>query len=350
MGLFRLSLAFCVVLAHGLNLNVPAATADVAVQTFYMVSGFYMGLVLTEKYHHVWSFFTNRVLRLYPAYLAVLLVTLAHSLARWAIGRSAADPGLILYETHFQPLNLLAKAYIVGTNVLLVGQDVAMFLKLSPDGHSLMFTSNFMPILPHVEKFLLVPQSWSISIELGFYVLAPWLVRRSTPVLIAIVATTIAARVWLASIGLAFDPWTYRFFPVEVGTFTFGMLIYRSMSSRQVSQPIAVAAMIGLVALTLTLSAIPGGWITRVAFYAFCAWALPAAFQLTKHNRVDRYLGELSYPVYLTHLLVISVALYSGWSGIRGAALIVVMVLAASIAVHELVQKPVDRYRARRVA
>ena len=350
MGVFRLTLAFCVVLAHGLNVAVPAATADVAVQTFYIVSGFYMGLVLTQKYHRLSSFFTNRLLRLYPAYLAVMLITLAHSLARWSIGRGAADPGLVLYETHFQPLNLWAKAYVVGTNLLLWGQDVAMFLRFSDDGHSLTFTPNFMPTFPHVEKLLLVPQSWSISIELGFYLLAPWLVRRSTALLVTIVAITLAVRVWLASMGLAFDPWTYRFFPVEVGSFVFGMLIYRSMRYRNASTPLAAAAMIGLVLLALTLSAFPGGWMTRVAFYAYCAWALPLAFQFSKQNRIDRYLGELSYPVYLTHLLVISVALYSGWSGSRLAALIVVMVLAASVALHEAVQKPVDRYRARRVA
>lgn len=350
MGLFRLSLAFCVVLSHGLNVAVPAATADIAVQTFYMVSGFYMGLVLTEKYHRLSSFFTNRVLRLYPAYLAVMVVTLAHSIARWSIGRGAADPGLVLYESHFQPLDLWAKAYLVGTNILLWGQDAAMFLKLSNDGHSLVFTSDFMPTSPHVEKFLVVPQSWSIAIELGFYLLAPWLVRRSTRVLLAIVSITIVARIWLASIGLDFDPWTYRFFPVEVGSFIVGVLIYRSMAYRKASQPVAMAAMAGLVVLTLTLSAMPGGWVTRVAFYAYCAWALPLAFQLTKSSRVDRYLGELSYPVYLTHLLVISVALYSGWTGARLAVLITAMVAAAAVALHEVVQKPVERLRARRVA
>jgi peptidoglycan/LPS O-acetylase OafA/YrhL len=73
-------------------------------------------------------------------------------------------------------------------------------------------------------------------------------------------------------------------------------------------------------------------------------------FSLTRANRVDRYLGELSYPVYLSHLLVISVALYSGWSGPWLAGLIFVMVAAASILLHEAVQKPVDRYRATRVA
>jgi hypothetical protein len=47
---------------------------------------------------------------------------------------------------------------------------------------------------------------------------------------------------------------------------------------------------------------------------------------------------------------VISIALYSGWSGWPLAALIVGLVLAASVLLHEMVQKPVDRYRATRVA
>jgi peptidoglycan/LPS O-acetylase OafA/YrhL len=350
MGVFRLCLAFCVVLSHGLNVPIPAARADVAVQTFYIVSGFYMGLVLTEKYHYFSSYFTNRLLRLYPAYFAVAAVTLAHSLARWAVGRSAADPGLLLHETHFAPLDLAAKAYVVGTNLLLWGQDVALFLKLTPDGHGFEFTSNFMATYPHVEKFLLVPQAWSLSIELGFYLLAPWLVRRSTRALVAILAVTLAARVALAAVGLSFDPWTYRFFPVEVGSFVLGVLLYRSLKWRRSSRAVQWIAWAGLIAATLLLSAVPDNWMTRVAFYAYCAWALPLAFQLSRTSRLDRYLGELSYPVYLVHLLVIGVALYSGWSGRSLALLIGVMVLGAAILIHELVQKPVDRYRATRVA
>lgn len=350
MGLFRLVLAFCVVLSHGLNLPIPAASADVAVQTFYIVSGFYMGLVLTEKYHHFSSYFTNRLLRLYPAYFAVVAATLAHSLLRWAIGRSAADPGLLLYETHFEPLDLPAKAYIVATNALLWGQDVALFLDFSDGGRSLAFTTNFMATSPHVEKLLLVPQAWSLSIELAFYLLAPWLVSRPNTFLAGVLMATILARLALASSGLSYDPWTYRFFPLEIGSFVLGILVYRSMGHRRASMRVQRLALAGLLAATLVLATFPDEWFTRVAFYAYCAWALPLAFQLTRANRLDRYLGELSYPVYLSHLLVISVALYSGWSGPRLAALIVVMVLAASIALHEAVQKPVDRYRATRVS
>jgi len=349
MGLFRLCLAFCVVLSHGLNVPIPAATADVAVQTFYIVSGFYMGLVLTEKYHRTTTFLTNRVLRLYPAYLVVAAATLAHSIVRILSGRVGGEPGLSPYQSHFDALDWPAQAYLVATNLLLIGQDVALFLKLDGTG-GLDWTANFAAAgEPRVERFLLVPQAWSLSIELGFYLLAPWLVRRSSRALAAIIALTIAARIALASIGLAFDPWTYRFFPVEVGSFVFGILVFRSLSTRRASITAQRIALAGLIGLTLVLSALPGGWMTRVAFYGYCAWALPLAFQLTRSNRIDRYLGELSYPIYLVHLLVISVALYTGWSGYRLASLIALMTLAASIALHEIVQKPVDRLRAARV-
>lgn len=349
MGLFRLLLALCVVLGHGLNLPVPAATPDIAVQTFYIVSGFYMALVLTERYHSLPVFFTNRALRLYPAYFVVAGATLAHALLRWSLGRSSNVPGLLTYETHFAPLDLPGKAYVVLTNLLLFGQDAAMFLKMSNDGHTLAFTTDFMKSKPRVETFLLVPQAWSLSIELGFYLLAPWFVRRSTRTLLAIVAASIALRVALASAGLNFDPWTYRFFPVELGSFVLGMLLYRSLPHRRATITTQRIATMALLAATLLLSAVPETWATRIVFYAYVAWALPLAFQLTRHNRLDRYLGELSYPIYLVHLLVISIALYSGWSGVRLAALILVMVGGSSVLLHELVQQPVDRFRAARV-
>lgn len=349
MGLFRLCLAFCVVLSHGLNLRIPAATADVAVQTFYIVSGFYMALVLTEKYHRTTTFLTNRVLRLYPAYLVVAIATLAHSIVRIVSGRVGGEPGLSAYQSHFDVLDWPGRAYLIATNLLLIGQDAALFLKVDDSG-GLAWTANFAAAgEPRVERFLLVPQAWSLAIELGFYLLAPWLVRRSSIVLASIVALTIAARIALAGIGLSFDPWTYRFFPIEIGSFVFGMLVFRSMSQRRTSITTQRIAFAGLIVLTLIFSALPGGWMTRVAFYAYCGWALPLAFQLTRSNRIDRYLGELSYPIYLVHLLVISVALYSGWSGYPLASLIVLMTMAASIALHEIVQKPVDRLRAARV-
>jgi len=265
------------------------------------------------------------------------------------VGRASNSPGLLSYETHFAPLDVLSKTYLVLTNLLLWGQDVAMYLRIDDGGRSLAFTTNFMNSVPRVETFMLVPQAWSLSIELGFYLLAPWLIARGTNTLVAIVGAAIVLRLALASIGLTFDPWTYRFFPVEIGSFVFGMVLYRSMAQRRASAATQRVATAGLILVTLLLSTLPQTWLTRLVFYAYVGWALPLAFQLTRANRVDRYLGELSYPVYLVHLLAISIAMYSGWSGPRLAALALIMVALASVALHEVVQQPVDRLRASRV-
>src|SRR5215475_13496698 len=78
MGTLRFLLAFSVAYGHlGKPLSFP--TSDVAVQSFFVISGFYMALVLNEKYgpNSYWLFISNRLLRLWPAYIVVLVLSLA---------------------------------------------------------------------------------------------------------------------------------------------------------------------------------------------------------------------------------------------------------------------------------
>jgi len=35
------------------------------------------------------------------------------------------------------------------------------------------------------------------------------------------------------------------------------------------------------------------------------AWTIPFIFNLTKKNKIDRFIGELSFPIYLIHWLVL---------------------------------------------
>ncbi|MER9920179.1 MULTISPECIES: acyltransferase [unclassified Mesorhizobium] len=50
----------------------------VGVQAFYMVSGFYMGLILGGRYKSAWLFYSNRALRIYPTYWLVLALTFVY--------------------------------------------------------------------------------------------------------------------------------------------------------------------------------------------------------------------------------------------------------------------------------
>ncbi|MEK6790185.1 MAG: acyltransferase family protein, partial [Deltaproteobacteria bacterium] len=82
LGLLRTILAVAVVIVHSSGIfGYNVVGGMVAVQSFYIISGFYMSLILNEKYTDLYVFYTNRILRLYPIYLVVVLLTLIISYA-----------------------------------------------------------------------------------------------------------------------------------------------------------------------------------------------------------------------------------------------------------------------------
>ena len=88
MGAIRILLAIIVLLNHsGFLLNV--FDAGLAVETFFIVSGFYMALILNEKYigknNSYKLFISNRFLKLYPIYWVVLVLSLMFELSYLAI-------------------------------------------------------------------------------------------------------------------------------------------------------------------------------------------------------------------------------------------------------------------------
>ncbi len=79
MGIVRTLLASAVVLVHSGSFFLYNITGggQVAVQMFYIVSGFYMALVLTEKYAEApVDFYVNRALRLFPTYWVICAAAL----------------------------------------------------------------------------------------------------------------------------------------------------------------------------------------------------------------------------------------------------------------------------------
>src|SRR6266545_150629 len=93
MGCFRLFLALAVLNAHyrfwqlGPEGYSLFPTGGFAVCIFYVISGFYMSMVITQKYQRLpdgtLRFYGNRALRLFPVYLAVLAATVVLTEAGW---------------------------------------------------------------------------------------------------------------------------------------------------------------------------------------------------------------------------------------------------------------------------
>jgi peptidoglycan/LPS O-acetylase OafA/YrhL len=92
--------------------------------------------------------------------------------------------------------------------------------------------------------------------------------------------------------------------------------------------------------------------VASVAGLMVAIGAIPFLFRLTKDLAIDRNLGELSYPIYICHYLVIwfldSVVVFNS-SLTRGCAIVASTVIV-SAGLLWFVDRPIDNWRHRRFA
>lgn len=294
MGFIRLLLALTVLSSHArssIHLIGPVG----AVECFFIISGFYVAMILTEKYTDVGAFYFNRALRIFPVYWLVL------ALATGATLIVGANPNL--RAALQSDWGWDAKALMTLANLGIVGSDAMMFTFPNPN---LEFTANFYASAPQLYKYHAIPQAWSLPLELAFYALAPFVAR--TPARLAmLVGAGLAIKALTISVFGFADPWTYRFFPSEIAMFALGGLAFhalRRLRDRRWFQSAAPWVAAGVVGCILFYPFAPNAApLADMAFLVLFATALPFAFTATRTSRIDRFVGDLSYAVYLVHLL-----------------------------------------------
>ncbi|HTB23657.1 MAG TPA: acyltransferase [bacterium] len=352
MGVLRLWLAFAVLTAHiGAVGNYQLLSGPLAVQAFYVISGFYMALVLDRKYaKSTWVFLFNRVSRLYPGYLALSLLAFLYL---YSMGRlTGTDFGALFYINDYWPhFSFWGRAITVASNVLMEGKDVTVFLAVDPHTAGYFLSAHPVHGVVPSSAFQFLPQSWSLGLEFNFYLLSPWLVRLRSRWIVLIMAASTATRLALAHFGYSGDPWTYRFFPSELAVFLLGLMAYRvyrglgeeDSNWRQASY-MATAVLIPVVVLSAYL---PGNEnSTALLTLPLLALALPWIFERSKDISLDRSIGELSYTVYLSHLLVANLMRPLGVTSGPWASLYVMAgSVALCLAIRHMIEKPADHWR-----
>ena len=363
MGLIRVLLALAVVINHSQVLFGLGFTGLVygknAVEMFYTISGFYMALILNQKYTGPGSYRTfikSRLFRIYPAYAVVGLATCAAgALAYFGSGRLIP---LFRYWSEIGPgMRPATMAYLVVANVILLGQDTTMFFRVVPESGMISFIGSHYQ-QPMCQMFLVVPQAWTIGTELWFYLLAPFLVRQLRRIVAVLVATIALRLAMIHLIGLDTPPWSYCFFPTELPFFLFGALgfkAYAALEGRRLPlRQMGQAAFFGILFLILAFYKIPWRWIPHtyqllradLIIFLFPV-ALPFIFAYTKKNKGDRLIGELSYPIYLTHWIVIDLLrlVDSPWVGRYFGELTCLITITLSIVLWYFVDRPIDAWR-----
>jgi len=195
-----------------------------AVEIFFLISGFYMELI-GKTYASKLEFYASRFIRIFALYWATLFAILLVCILGGFFGHWGYLRPYINYSSAQSGLTGMLFAAI--SNVTLFFQDTVMFVSHDA-GKSLQFTLNFHNNTFPLRDYVMVPQGWSVSLELCFYLLVPFLTRLSTKTLLWIILIDIAMRtVFHYCLNLTNDPWSYRFAPFEIGVFMLGMLSYR---------------------------------------------------------------------------------------------------------------------------
>ena len=189
-------------------------------------------------------------------------------------------------------------AFVIFSTLAIFGQDVGLWLGF--DGH-LFLSGQFLPGPVPVHFLQLLPQAWSVSLELMFYAIAPFLVRRHILFLLAIVIGCFVLQTIAYEFGLKGEPWGYRFFVFELSRFMLGALAYRLYAltrhwpiwRKWFCVPVAV----------LVLLRVPSGRRLQAAHAVHIDDARDAVSLLAGNCfKFDSWLGELKYPIYLIHL------------------------------------------------
>lgn len=333
MGLLRLLLALAVVQEHAGSLfGYRILTGMIAVKVFFIISGFYIALILNEKYRKeknwYWLFITNRFLRIYPLYWFVLAV---FSIFLFFIPTLASNVASIPL-----PLQLV--------------KNIFLFISL-----------DYFVYITKLYSELYIYQAWTLGLELFFYMLAPLCAFLSLKKSLLVFVGTILLRIIFTHV-LSLYPIALvdHFFPTLICFFVAGICSYHFYTVVQTKKffiQIVNKWFTTSLIITLLLPLYPSSNIYAdnkiIWIYFLCiAISLPALFYKTKGNKVDRAIGNLSYPIYITHGLILSI-FHILFPGFTSGNYFVICVIAAtfffSFLLERVIIKPIDFFRWQRL-
>ena len=293
-GSYRLMLACFVALSHFGFVFLGFNPGQWAVVSFYILSGYLMSSQIL-KFSNSRLFYIDRLLRIYPLFLAVLLLA-----------------------------SLLDRATVttVLVNSLLLPLDYDIFTGV-----------------PTVIK-----PSWSLACEAHFYLLVPLLTAASTRVLRLIVIGSVG--LFTISVWLPWPAfWSFSALPGILFTFIAGILIFRKdVNFVKILWMIMLLLFLGFIYTKHMNKTLPTGIHINVCLGYLIG--LPIIFRLSQFSPKvswDQWLGLLSFPLFLVHEPVGKCINYF-WGHVPYGLLLAFSTIASLVLVV-LIEKPMDRFR-----
>lgn len=369
MGIIRLILALEVLMYHLPNnsyYNYIAMNGSVVVNGFFIISGFFIALVINEKYFvkegkSYFLFISNRLLRLYPAYFIILIFALIVSF----IGFLMVNNWIFLESYVNQNLTIYSLLILSFCNITMFGINTISFFSINPITGEFFFTGTTDS---NAIQYIIITQAWAVSIELIFYLIAPFILRKKISLLVGLLVSSFFLRVLLNYFGFFENMWRDRFFPTELVFFMLGAVSYKAYKAFNLKNFIKTdSILLYIISLINILFIIffpylpdrtflyfsAKEWI----FYGLLAISLPFMFLLSSNMRkIDRFTAELSYPIFLSHVVILDLIVifliyynaYNPYDNIAKTFTIILTVLFSVIITKYLID-PIEKIRQKRV-
>ncbi len=296
MGLVRLFLALVVAVDHWRVIVLHEQSiflddivkfgfnAGYAVMFFYVISGFLITYTLTRNYKRdrsgVAAFYSNRFIRIFSLYWPMVILSFLFVASAWPEFVAASLPDKF-------------------TAIFLIGTD-----------WRLAFASYPTPYWGGSISGL--HQAWTLGAELTFYLLAPFFIKSWKIGAVALIASFALRALFVFRYGTDLqEVWTYAFVGSTYGFFMLGHLAclfgrYLANGWLGVALTVASFAVIHYGGSYASFDT-PRFWVSVLLFSV----AVPGLFEATKNVRWMNALGDLSYPLYLVHTLVL--ILFGPW-------------------------------------
>jgi peptidoglycan/LPS O-acetylase OafA/YrhL len=352
MGFLRFLLALSVVIFHAYPIfGFHLINGILAVYAFFVISGFYMSLILHKKYvgknNSYFLFISNRFLRIYPVYWVGFFTLLGASIIKFFFipGSDVAFNQLLNYYSHLPS----------GLAVTTFTGDILRNI-------SLIVTTDYLYINPKAPVHLLIQQAWTLQVELLFYLVAPFIFKRGyRRLLLAILIIGIVHIVIIFFHIASLNNLLWMLFDNSIYFLLGGVsyMIYLKVITVHIPKKLLVllyCLFIFFVGTYNTSPYLPGfgldGVLGTSIFVTITMLMIPFAFLLSQKNNFDHLLGELSYPIYIIHSLVIKLLQSSQYfmSHYSYATIVAICItIGVSILLIRYVEIPIDRIRQRRI-
>lgn len=309
MGFYRLILAVLVLLSH-CAIKFPSYNQGVtAVVSFLIISGYVITKLISAKFPKrtdIKRFYVDRALRLFPQFVFYLIIT------------------SLFYFFFDGPEKITISQFIVNLTMLPLNTFAVYF-----------------------NDFIIVPQSWSLGLELQFYLIIPFVLLGRRKVIWAIVSFALFVPAFTGLINT--DYFGYRMLTGTLFIFLLGSMM--ADGEKKALWSFYIASIVMLL-FSLAFDNLSREFnkevLSGIAIGVPTVWLL---FKINLRSKIDALAGDLSYGVYLNHLMFFYILNKMGFNVLStsGALLILGSSLTMSYISLRLIEQPFYRMRHRKI-